>query len=62
MWTDAMRYSGMMSIKSSLRAIWRKLLPPGNRGSDEDSNRQPSGEGTHIGSEAGRGPAGGPAA
>jgi hypothetical protein len=40
-----------MSIKSVLRAIRTALTPPGNRGSLEDSYRQPNGEGTHVNSE-----------
>jgi hypothetical protein len=40
-----------MSIKSALRAIRKALTPPGNRGSLEDSYRQPNGEGTHTNSE-----------
>jgi hypothetical protein len=37
--------------KSALRAIRKALTPPGNRGSLEDSYRQPNGEGTHVNSE-----------
>lgn len=42
-----------MSIKGFLRAVGRKLTPPGNRGSLETEYRQPSGPGTHTTSEAG---------
>jgi hypothetical protein len=42
-----------MSIRAILHKIRRVFTPPGNRGSLEESYRQPNGEGTQITSEAG---------
>jgi hypothetical protein len=42
-----------VSIVSFLRAIGRKLTPPGNRGSLDTEYRQPNADPTHAGSPGG---------
>ncbi len=46
-------YSGNVAIVSFLKAIRRKLTPPGNRGSLETEYRQPNEDPTHAESVAG---------
>jgi hypothetical protein len=42
-----------VSIVSFLKAIGRKLTPPGNRGSLDTEYRQPNADPTHAGSPGG---------
>jgi hypothetical protein len=37
-----------MSVGSILKALLRKLTPPGDRGSLDTEYNQPNGEGTHV--------------
>jgi hypothetical protein len=41
-------YPENVSIISALRALRRKLTPPGNRGSLDTEYRQPNSDGTHV--------------
>lgn len=40
-------------IITFLKALGRRLTPPGNRGSLETSHRQPTADGTYVGSLGG---------
>jgi hypothetical protein len=46
-------YRGYVTIASFLKALRRKLTPPGNRGSLDTEYRQPNADPTHTPSAAG---------